>query len=129
MSWINAGQANCRPDRNDREVLLSRLMSAPHRARVHQSGRINTPEVPAPSILFAQPGHPSNRARDSFFGHPEQILLVFQVADEHAGFDADEWFSVQSSHDGRDVQIVQVSKFPRPEFVVAVLSGAVMSRT
>jgi hypothetical protein len=62
------------------------------------------------------------------FGPPEQILLVFQVADEHAGFDADQWFSVESNNDGRDVEIVQLSKFPRPEFVVAVLSGAVMSR-
>jgi hypothetical protein len=31
----------------------------------------------ASPIFLAQSGHLSNRARDSFFGHPEQILLVF----------------------------------------------------
>ena len=88
---------------------------------------MRAPEVPAPSIFPAQSGHRSNRTRDSFLGHPEEMLLVFQVADEHAGFDPNEWFSVQSTHDGRDVQIVQLRKFPRPQFVVAVLSGSVMS--
>jgi hypothetical protein len=47
----------CRPDRNDSEVLLTWLLSARHRARVYEGGRINTPKVPASSILTAQPGH------------------------------------------------------------------------
>ena len=81
----------------------------------------------ASPIFVAQSGHLSNRARDSFFGHPEEILLIFQVTDEHAGFDPDEWFSVQSSHDRRDVEIVQLRKLSRPQFMVAVLSGCVMS--
>jgi len=74
--------------------------------------KISTPEVPVLSIFLAQPGHPSNRARDSCLGHPEEILLVFQVTDEDAGLDPDEWFSVQSNHDGRDVQVVHVRKLP-----------------
>jgi hypothetical protein len=53
----------CWPDCNDGEVLLTRVLSAPNRARVHESGRINTPEVPASSMFLAKPGHSSNRAR------------------------------------------------------------------
>jgi hypothetical protein len=90
--------------------------------------RITTPEVPAPSIFLAEPGHLANRTCDSFLNHPENIVLVFQATDEHAGLDPNEWFSVQSTDDRRDVQIVQLGKFPRPQFVVAVLSSAVMFR-
>jgi hypothetical protein len=49
----------CRPDRNDGEILLTRLFSAPHRARVHESTRINTPEGPVPSISLEKPRYPS----------------------------------------------------------------------
>jgi hypothetical protein len=86
------------------------------------------PEVAAPSILFAEPGHPANRTCDSSLNHPEEILLVFQVTNEHTRLDPNEWFSIQSAHECWDVKLVQLRELPRPQFVVAVVAGPVMSR-
>src|SRR5258708_22118996 len=78
-----------------------------------------SPHTASPTF-FAQSGHPSNRARDSFFGHPEEILLVFKVTDEHARLDPDERLLIESTDAGRDVKIVELRKFPRSQFMVTV---------
>ena len=87
--------------------------------RSSKSGAELSPHTASPTF-FAQSGHPSNRARDSFFGHPEEILLVFKVTDEHARLDPDERLLIESTDAGRDVKIVELRKFPRSQFMVTV---------
>ena len=58
----------------------------------------------------------------------QHIPLTFEIGHKPTCLDTHRWLRVQLKDDGWDVQIVQLRKFPRPQFVVAVLSGAVMSR-
>ena len=42
------------------------------------------------------------------------VIAAIHVCDEHARLDTDRRFHIQPAHDGRDIQIVSLREFSRP---------------
>src|SRR5580700_1616838 len=74
----------------------------------------------------AELDHLPNGAGKTSLCRPEHVSLMLERADERSSDDPDAGLRIQVGNDPGNIQVMDLGKFPRPEFVIGVVCSAMM---
>ena len=80
-------------------------------------------------VIDPQPDHLLNGRHYAIPDVSQNILFILEVSHEPAGLNTNNRLAVELTNDFRNIEAVDLRKFTRTQFMVAVIAGAVMLRT